>query len=115
MSKDWKAGQPAAEISVPDARFPAGPKPGERDTAFFQDPMIDHLLRAIVTLTMEVSVSRERIRTLEALLGQSGALDPGSADHYVPGDEEAAFRAQQRSSLIDSILGPIVSRLSRED
>jgi hypothetical protein len=103
------------ERSMDDtAAFPAGPKPGERDTAFFKDPMIDHLLRAIVTLTMEVSVTRERLRTLEALLAQGGAIESGQADGYEPGSEEAADRARQRSKLIEEILGPIVSRLSRD-
>ena len=96
------------------AAFPAGPRPGERDTAFFKDPMIDHLLRAIVTLTMEVSVTRERMRTLEELLAQGGAIGRGQADQYEPGSEEAADRGRQRSKLIEEILGPIVSRLSRD-
>lgn len=104
--------QPAPKGSAP--LLPAGPKPGERDTAFFDDPIIDHLLRAIVSLTMEISVTRERVRTLEMLLAGSGALAPGQADGHEPGQEEAAFRASQRNRLIADILGPMVSRLSRE-
>ncbi len=98
-----------------ETRFPAGPKPGERDTAFFKDPMTDHLLRAVVTLAMETSVTRERLRTLEALLEKAGSLEAGNADNYQPDAAEAAYRAGQRSKLIDDILGPIVSRLARED
>ena len=97
----------------PEAALPAGPKPGERDTTYFSDPMIDHLLRAVVTLTMEVSVSRERIQTLETMLAQTGALDRAAADAFEPDADEAVRRAQQRSKLIDDILGPMVSRLSR--
>jgi peptidoglycan hydrolase-like protein with peptidoglycan-binding domain len=97
-----------------DPAFPPGPRPGDRHTAFFADPMIDHLLRAVVTLTMEVSVTRERVRTLEALLAETG-FDPARADNYVPDDAEAAHRARQRSKLIDDILGPMVSRLSKAD
>lgn len=96
-----------------DQAFPPGPRAGDRHTAFFADPMIDHLLRAVVTLTMEVSVTRERVRTLEALLAESGSLDRANADDHVPDDEEAAYRARQRSKLIDDILGPMVSRLSK--
>lgn len=94
--------------------LPAGPKPGERDTAFFPDPMIDHLLRAVVTLTMEVSVNRERVRTLETLLAQCSDFDPAKADAYEPNAEEAARRAQQRDKIIGDILGPMVNRLSRD-
>lgn len=95
-----------------DATFPPGPRPGERHTAFFADPMIDHLLRAVVTLTMEVSVTRERVRTLEALLAESVGFDPAEAERFVPGEAEAAYRAQQRNKLIEEILGPMVSRLA---
>jgi hypothetical protein len=96
------------------APLPAGPKPGERDTAFFTDPMIDHLLRAIVTLTMEASVTRERLRTLESLLVESGGLRPGAADNHVPDTAETADRARLRMKLIDDILGPMASRLAKD-
>jgi hypothetical protein len=105
-------GKARGEAATP---FPAGPRPGERDTAFFADPMIDHLLRAVVTLTMELSVTRERMRTLEALLAESGTTAPGAADRHEPDNAEAALRARQRSKLIEDILGPMVSRLSRAD
>jgi len=101
-------------MSEGQQEFPAGPRPAERDTGFFQDPMIDHLLRAVVTLAMEVSVSRERVQTLEALLAARGLLDAASVDQHVPGEKEAIRRATQRSRLIEDILGPMVSRLSRE-
>lgn len=95
--------------------LPSGPKPSERDTTFMEDPMMDHLLRALVTVTMELSVSRERIETLEALLAKSSVLAAGSADEYQPAGEEASQRAARRAKLIDDVLGPMVSRLSRLD
>lgn len=107
--------RPVVDQKPAGPALPSGPRPGERDTAFFADPMIDHLLRAVVTLTMETSVTRERVRTLEALLARSHGFDPSAADLYVPDDAEAAYRAQQRSKLIDEILGPIVSRLAKPE
>ena len=77
--------------------------------------MIDHLLRAVVTLTMEASVTRERVRTLEALLVESGALKPGAADDHRPDNAETAERGRQRMKLIDDILGPMASRLGKGD
>ena len=47
--------------------FPSGPKPGPRDTTFFDDPLKDGLIRAVVTLATELSVTRERMRSLELL------------------------------------------------
>ncbi len=100
-------------MTEPHPVLPAGPRPGERDTAFFPDPMIDHLLRAVVTLAMEVSVSRERVQALEALLAERGLLDPCAVDQHLPDDEEASRRARQRNKLIEDVLGPMVSRLAK--
>lgn len=87
--------------------LPKGPKPGPRDTSFFPDPMIDHLLRAVVTLTMELSVTRERLQSLERFSGiDKHALDTLSLP---PEDEQA--RAAERRRLIEATLGPMVSRL----
>ena len=97
------------------AALPTGPRPGERDTAFFNDPMVDHLLRAVVTLTMELSVTRERLRTLETLLAESGVVGEGAADRHDPDAAEAAHRGRLRGKLIDDILGPMVSRLAQAD
>ncbi|WP_416908432.1 MAG: hypothetical protein ACMVO5_02070 [Polymorphobacter sp.] len=89
------------------SELPKGPKPGARDTSFFPDPMIDHLLRAVVTLTMELSVTRERLKSLESVAGiDSHALD----SHQLTPQEEQA-RAAARRQLIEATLGPMVSRL----
>ena len=42
--------------------------------AFFSDPEIDRLLAIIVRLMCEHSVLHERVKTLEALLIDSGAI-----------------------------------------
>ena len=93
--------------------FPAGPKPGERHRTFLDDPVSDHLLRAVVTLSMELSVSRERVKTLETLLVESGALPAGAADAFEPSNEEAVARGAERNALISAILGPIAEDLSK--
>ena len=94
--------------------LPAGPRPGERDTSFFDDPTTDHLLRAVVTLTMELSVTRERLAAVEALLAENGTIDQARLDAYEPAPGEQAKRAANRRSLIVAILDPLVSRLARK-
>ena len=54
------------------AGLPAGPRPGDRHVGFFDDPITDHLLRAVVTLASELSVTRDRLATVETLLAQAG-------------------------------------------
>jgi hypothetical protein len=91
--------------------LPAGPKPGPRDTAFFEEPMIDHLLRAVVTLTQELSVTRDRLRSLEAVLAEKGQLEQGVIDNrQVPADEERQ-RVAARGQLVRDVLGPMINRL----
>ena len=93
--------------------LPAGPRPGPQDTAFFEDPMIDHLLRAVVTLTMELSVTRDRLRSLEAMMAEAGQLTPAALDaRKVPAPEEKQ-RVEARTKLITDVLGPMVSHRSQ--
>jgi len=94
------------------SELPAGPRPGPRDTAFFEDPMIDYLLRAVVTLTQELSVTRDRLRSLEAMMAEAGQLDRHALDHRnVPAGEERE-RIAARARLVSDVLGPMVSRLA---
>ncbi|QIQ86569.1 hypothetical protein [Erythrobacter sp.] len=95
------------------APFPEGPRPGERNTTFTDDPVKEHLLRGLVTVAMELSVTRERVATLEALLVESGALEKGAADGYEPGGEDAAKRAAEREKLVQAILAPIMESLAK--
>ena len=93
--------------------LPTGPRPGPQDTAFFDDPMIDHLLRAVGTLTMELSVTRDRLRSPEALMAESGQLAPAALNtRNVPAPEELQ-RVEARTKLVTDVLGPMVSRLSQ--
>lgn len=94
--------------------LPEGPRAGERNTTFTDDPVKEHLLRGLVTLAMELSVTRERVATLEALLVENGLVDRGAADAYEPAGENAASRAAEREKLVAAILAPIVESLASE-
>ncbi len=94
--------------------YPEGPRPGPRDTAFFEDPMIDHLLRAVVTLTQELSVTRDRLRSLEALLAEGGQLTQGALDQRSVPAEEERQRVAARGRLVADVLGPMVNRLAEK-
>ncbi len=94
--------------------FPAGPRAGDRETTFFDDPIKDHLLRSLVTVTMELSVTRDRLASLEAVLAENGVIAPDVLDVREPGMEAARLREAARSKLIEDVLGPLVRRLSNE-
>lgn len=102
-------------MSGPEAghtgEFPAGPKPGPRDTTFFDDPVKDGLIRAVITLATELSVTRERMRSLELVLQNSGALSADAIDQLSLETAEEQARAAERGRLIKDLIGPIASRL----
>ena len=95
--------------------LPQGPRPGERHTTFFDDPVKEHLLRGLITVSMELSVTRERVATLEALLEQAGVIESGQADAYQPAMEDAAIRGEARERLIESVLGPLLESLAKAE
>ncbi|MEL7197775.1 MAG: hypothetical protein AAGL10_05605 [Pseudomonadota bacterium] len=85
-----------------------GPKPGERHTTFLDDPMQDHLLRAVITLAQELSVARERNRSLEQILVSKGFLSSQELDNYKPDVADNQARAAQRNTLVAKLLDPIM-------
>ena len=58
--------------------------------AFFSDPEIDRLLAIIVRLMTEHSVLNERVKTLEALLIDSGAISRETLEAFEPSEEQDA-------------------------
>ena len=95
--------------------LPQGPRPGERITTFFEDPVKELLLRGLITVSMELSVTRDRVATLEALLADAGVIEAGQADTYQPAADDAAQRGANREKLIESVLGPLMESLSKAE
>ena len=72
--------------------------------AFFSDPEIDRLLAIIVRLMTEHSVLSERVKTLEALLIDSGAISRETLEAFEPSEEQDAEWGQERFQLIKDVL-----------
>lgn len=95
--------------------FPAGPPPAPRNSTFLADPTVDHLMRAVVTLSMELSVTRDRLSALEAVLAEQGVVSADQLSTYQPDAEtDAALRAR-REQLIEAVLGPLVQSMKEHD
>lgn len=86
------------------------PAPAGRAT-FFDDPMIDHLLATITNLTMELSVTRERLDSLERLLAQQGTVAAGAIDAMRHDPDAQRQRAGQRTQLVASVFANITEEL----
>ena len=68
---------------------------------------LDRLGKAIITLTKELWVAKDRIRILEAALVNTGALAPGAIDALQPDATLAAILETDRAELIDEVLSAL--------
>ena len=65
---------------------------------------LDRLGQALITVTKELSVVKDRVRVLEAALTEAGALAPGAVDTLQPDDTLQTELEQERKLLINSLL-----------
>ena len=72
--------------------------------AFFSNPEIDRLLAIIVRLMTEHSVLGERVKTLESLLIESGAITREALETFEPSEAQDAEWGQDRFQLIKDVL-----------
>jgi hypothetical protein len=77
------------------------------DLTFFPDPAVDRVLGVVMELAAEVHVLRERLRTVEQLLDERGAISRADLDAYLPTPEERDARLAERDALIQRILAPM--------
>lgn len=64
---------------------------------------ISQLVAVALRLAMEVSTLRERLRTQQVLLEQTGVLAPGAVDRFVPQGEELQARLAADRELIEAL------------
>jgi hypothetical protein len=81
----------------------AGPQPIPRPTQI-DNLTADQLVAALLRLTMEISVLRDRLATQGALLEQHGLLEPQAMENYAPTAEELAARGAARTELIAGLI-----------
>lgn len=70
---------------------------------------IDRLGQALITLTKELWVLKDRQRILEAALADAGLLDREVIDSYKPGEELSKTLATERRQLIDNMLDTLIT------
>jgi hypothetical protein len=88
------------------ARIAKGKKP-----QYFSDPAIDKLLWMTLTLMEELSVTRDRLDTVERLLEASRVLKQRDVEGYRPGSAAAAQRAARRAAYVDRVMRAAQSEL----
>ncbi len=68
---------------------------------------LDRLGQALITLTKELWVTKDRLRILEAALANSGVIAPGAVDGFQPDDELLKLLDKDREQLIEQVLGAL--------
>jgi hypothetical protein len=64
----------------------------------------DQLVAALLRLSMEISVLRDRLASQEALLEQNGLIQRQAIETYTPSTEEQGERNAARTQLIERLL-----------
>ncbi len=80
------------------------PQP-EQEPAFLRDPALDQLLDAVLALTAELWIERDRRIILEQLLTANGVLAPAAVETH---RSDAALQAQRdaaREALVHRVMG----------
>ncbi|TVV76541.1 hypothetical protein [Sphingomonas solaris] len=96
-------------MSIAEAIAEAGAKPaGKRP--FFLDTEIETVLAITMALVQELSVSRQRVDTLERLLERKGVLSRDEIEAYSPEPEAAIERALATQEYIARVLRIIQQR-----
>ena len=80
--------------------------------AYFVDPATDKLLSMVLILAQELSVTRERLDSVERLMSASGSLDLEQLESFCPTGDEAAVRDQRRAEMLRRLFGPAEGELS---
>jgi len=71
---------------------------------FFEDPAIDQMMTFLLELMTEVSVTRERIDTIERLLDAKGAISRDDIEGYKAPPEVETERTAWREAYTKRVL-----------
>ncbi|HSN73325.1 MAG TPA: hypothetical protein VLT59_17545 [Steroidobacteraceae bacterium] len=99
------AGGDAAPVRL--ARVAKGKKP-----QYFSDPAIDKLLWITMSLIGELSVTRDRLDTVERLLASRKVLRDGDVDAYQPTPAVEAARERRRQAYLSRVLRAVEAELT---
>ena len=75
-----------------------------RDHTFFDDPSVDRLLGAVMTLAAELHVTRDHVRVLEKLLVDKGVLHVDDVTAFAPDATTAAGWDAHRDAFVASLM-----------
>ena len=99
---------------APAAKPKAAPLPRAakgRRPQYFQDPAVDKLHLMVMALIEELSVTRDRLDTVERLIEKHGLFDVGEIEDYFPDFKADAERTQRRIAYIRRVMKGITDEI----
>ncbi len=78
---------------------------------YFADPTVDKLLSMVLTLMGELSVTRDRLDTVERLIEKHGVFKLDEIEHYDIPDDVDQIRSERRSAYIARVLKTVQDEL----
>lgn len=87
--------------------------PSKPRATFFDQDMVDHLLATIARLTQELSVTRDRLDTLERVLAAHDLVPPDAVDSFQHDLPAQQARAAQRLALVDTVFRVLSDELAK--
>ena len=82
----------------------AGKRAKGKRPEYFDDLATDRLMSIVMALVAEVSVTRQRLDTVERLLEKAGGLDRAAIEAYVPDREAGYERGVETKAYIARIM-----------
>ena len=71
---------------------------------YFESPDIDRLMTIVMSVLEEVSVTRERLDTIERLLDAKGTISRADIDGYLPDEAADEEREAMRQQMLARVL-----------
>jgi len=111
-TRQSRRAEPSKSMATPPAvppriaRVAKGKKP-----QYFSDPAIDKLLWMTVTLMEELSVTRDRLDTVERLLAKKRVLRATEVDLWRPDAKSALQRDVRRKAFVDRMMRAVHAEL----
>lgn len=82
---------------------------------FLDDPAIERVLSITLAVAGELAVTRERLDTIERLLGKNNLITQAAIDEYKPSAEEAQQRAMWHQEYLARIFRIVQQELEALD
>jgi hypothetical protein len=96
--------------SPPVANPPGARAPLPPEQIFFDEPAIDRLLGMIMTLSAEVWVLSDRMKSIESILERKDVITRSDIDSFQPDEATSQAIAADRAAFAKALMDHVISR-----